>query len=293
MNLGGECKLERSEWRSFSSDTDTVAANLLETEWGTCRPDRLQRFLIALTQRTILQRGKMRAVMTRCIMSFGCPLDIRFRGCCYRIEGRNNLIDMGLLARPTYNGREIDFLVEAVKGGGVAVDIGSNVGLYALPLAKAAGPKGTVLAIDANPDMVRHLEYNALSSDLNNVKPLHMAVGGSDARVELRIRRDDVAIVGVEQSEAGSIRMKPLLSILKSAGIDRIDALKIDIEGHEDVALVPFLQQADDALLPHRIVIEKAGANGDYPGCVAEFDRLGYRLEGRTRNNSMYQRDKV
>ena len=43
--------------------------------------------------------------------------------------------------------------------------------------------------------------------------------------------------------------------------------------------------------LPPRLVMEYAGIDGgDYPGAAAELARLGYRLVGRTRNNSMYLR---
>lgn len=84
--------------------------------------------------------------------------------------------------------------------------------------------------------------------------------------------------------------MRPLLSIVQDVGLHRVDSLKIDIKGHEDAALVPFLQQAPEAYLPSRIVIERASPAGDYPGCAAEFERLGYKLIGRTPNNSMYER---
>jgi FkbM family methyltransferase len=269
----------------MDDDKDGTSSGLLREPWGFYAPGLLQRMMITVTQKTVLQRGALRARMTRLIMSLGTPLDISFRGCRYRIEGRNNLIETGLLTRPSYNGEEIDFLAAAVRDGGTALDIGSNVGLYALPLARAAGPNGRVLAIDANAEMVRHLSFNAKSSGLDNVTALHMAVGGSEARVNLRIRQDDVAIVSVEESATGTTRMLPLLRILSEAGLTRVDSLKIDIEGHEDLAMVPFLQGASEDLLPSRIVIERASATGDYPGCVAEFERLGYRLVSRTRNN--------
>ena len=279
-----------SAWRAFERDRDGLARDLFARPWGVYRPSGLQRSLILIMQKTILQRGIFRERMTRIIMSLGCPLDIEFRGCRYRIEGRNNLIERGLLTRPSYNAEEIEFLGQAVADGGVAVDIGSNIGLYSLPLARVAGATGTVLSIDANPEMVEHLMFNAKASGLGNLVMLNLAVGGEEAMVDLRIRQNDVAIVSVEQSDTGTTRMRPLLSIVQDAGLHRVDSLKIDIEGHEDAALVPFLQQAPEAYLPSRIVIERASPAGDYPGCTAEFKRLGYKLIGRTRNNSMYER---
>jgi len=76
----------------------------------------------------------------------------------------------------------------------------------------------------------------------------------------------------------------PLHQIVSEAGVTRVDALKIDIEGFEDTALVPYLQEAPEHLLPKRIVIEICAPETDYPGCLAEFNRLGYSgIEFRSR----------
>ena len=84
--------------------------------------------------------------------------------------------------------------------------------------------------------------------------------------------------------------MRSLADIVTSEGLDHIDVLKIDIEGHEDKALVPFFETMPEQFWPARIVIEFLPPS-DYPGCAAIFKTCGYRLVGRTRNNSMYQRD--
>lgn len=278
------------ETRAIHAGNDSADHTFFETEWGAHKPKFLQGFLIGLTRRTILQRGRLRHRMTNLITSLGRPIDVTFRNCKFRIEGRNNLIEYGLLTRPSYNGQEIDFLCDAVKDGGVALDIGSNIGIYSLSLAKAAGPKGRVLGIDANPEMIKHLNFNAKASGLTNITGINTAVGGTAGRVDLNIRLDDVAIVTVVDNDAGAFQMLPLMQIIRDEGLTRIDALKIDIEGHEDLAMVPFLQSAPDPLLPKRIVIEQCARNQDYPGCSKEFARLGYKLVGRSKNNSLYER---
>ncbi len=53
-----------------------------------------------------------------------------------------------------------------------------------------------------------------------------------------------------------SVPGKPLLSVLSEAGITAIDALKIDVEGAEDIVLAPFLRDAPASLLPRLILIE-------------------------------------
>lgn len=285
-----ENEAEASVWQKLQAGKNGTSVDLLNAPWGTYPPTFIQKLIILLTHKTILQRGALRKAMTKVIMSLSRPLDISFRGCNYRIEGRDNLIERGILTRPKYNDLEISFLEEPLRNGGVAIDIGCNIGLYALPLAKSAGPNGTVLAIDANPRMIELLEFNSRASGLENIVGLSVAVGSVEARADLEIRKGDSAIVRVQESDTGAIEMKPLISIVKDAGIQRVDSLKIDIEGHEDAALVPYLQTCPEELLPSRIVIERAAKTHDYPGCAAEFERLGFRLVGQTKNNSMYQR---
>ena len=67
--------------------------------------------------------------MTNWITSLGRPIDVTFRGNQYRIEGRNNLIEYGLLTRPSYNAQEIDFVSEPLQESGIAIDIGCNIGI--------------------------------------------------------------------------------------------------------------------------------------------------------------------
>ena len=275
-----------SIWRAANAEETGVPEAFFEAPFGTHSPRLFQRALIGLARRTPLHRGKMRHKLTNFIVGHGGPLDIRRNGCAYRIEGTNNLIEYGLLLHPNYNGPERKFLCAGLGPGKVALDIGCNVGLYALPLART-GAK--VVAIDANPSMIARIGFNAKSSGIDTVVPVHSAVGDTSGTVSLSIRADDVAIVHVSEDTEGTVPMRTLADILAEQGIDRVDALKIDIEGHEDKALAPFLADAPPEMIPDRIVIERAGPQ-DYPACFEQFQRLGFEVVGRTKSNSMYLR---
>ena len=47
-----------------------------------------------------------------------------------------------------------------------------------------------------------------------------------------------------------------LLDVLAGEGVDAVDALKIDVEGLEDVILAPFFRDAPPRLLPRLVIIE-------------------------------------
>jgi FkbM family methyltransferase len=279
-------------WRSVTAAEQSTRDADASLPFGHFAPNAVQHALIAMCRTTILKRGVFRGSMTRLILALGRgTLDIRFRGAAYRIRGEQNLIEYGLLLVPTYNGTDIDFLLEGAPEDAGFVDLGCNIGLYSLPLA-VARQQGRVVSVDANPKMITRIRWNAAASGLTNVTPVHAAVSDTDGRGDLMIRKDDVAIVAVQESAAGEMPIRTLSSILSEAGLTAIYGLKIDIEGHEDRALVPFLDTCAPEMMPRRIVIEHPEPQADYPGCTAAFARHSYRLVTRTRNNSLYSLDR-
>lgn len=261
--------------------------------FGRFAPSRWQNGLLALASRTVLRRGLFRPVVARLARAGGNrPLDIVFRDCAYRLHAPGGAIELGILLNPRYNAADIDFLLDGVEPGGVFVDIGANIGLFTLPLARKAGPEGRIVAIDANPRAARRLAWNAAASDIDTIAIFCVAVSDRDGAGSLSIRNEDDGTISLDEDDGGSVRVRTLASILREAGIGRIDGLKIDVEGHEDRALAPFLEAADEALLPRRIVIERppGGGEQDYPACAAALERRGYRLAGRSRNNSFHLR---
>lgn len=282
----------RGTWRSVTAEERSAEDADAGLPFGHFAPNPVQRALIALGRATVLRRGVFRGSLTRAILALGRgKLDLRFRGAAYRIRGESNLIEYGLLLVPDYNASDIDFLLDGAPPDAGFVDLGSNIGLYALPLA-VARPRGRVVAVDANPKMIARLRWNAAATGLANLTAVHAAVSDAEGRGDLVIRKDDVAIVAVQESAAGAMPIRTLSALVAETGLAAIHGLKIDIEGHEDRALVPFLDGAAPGLLPRRIVIEHPEPQADYPGCTAAFARHGYRLIGRSRNNSFYALDR-
>lgn len=290
-NAPGSAQEYAPGWRPLRAGESGRDPQVDAMPFGTFTPNLLQRSLIALGKATFLKRGIARGRWTKLIVKLGQPyIDINFRDAAYRITGRNNLIEYNLLLNPAYNSQDIDFLLEGAPQDAQFLDIGCNIGLYALSLAKAR-PTGRVLAIDANVDMVAQLSWNAHASGLANIEVVNAGVSDVNSTGELSIRKSDTAIVSVTETEGGSVPMRPLVDILEDHSITEIYGLKIDIEGHEDQALVPFFAAAPKALHPKRIVIETLKGGTDYPGSAEAFSENGYKLIARTKNNSLYARD--
>ncbi len=59
-----------------------------------------------------------------------------------------------------------------IPRGATVADVGAGAGYHSMRLARRVGPKGTVLATDVQPEMLRMLRDNARTEGIRNVKPL-------------------------------------------------------------------------------------------------------------------------
>lgn len=278
-------------WRILSNDEQTATNKYNHIKFGTFAPSYLQKIFIFIGQNSFLKRGLFRRRYSRMIFSLRKgPLDIYFRKCAYRLFGENNLIEYGILLDKKYNCLDLEFLLEGANLDSNFVDLGSNIGLYSQPLALAS-PNGMVLSIDANPLMKSRLLFNIQSTAIKNIQFVLSAVSNKIGKGSLKIRKDDIAIVAVDETIRSDIKINTLENIIKENKLKSIYGLKIDIEGHEDKALVPFLLNTTEALLPKKIVIEKLSKYSDYPECTLAFDKLNYKLISRSKNNSFYEKN--
>ena len=244
-------------WRILSNDEQTATNKYNHIKFGTFAPSYLQKIFIFIGQNSFLKRGLFRRRYSRMIFSLRKgPLDIYFRKCAYRLFGENNLIEYGILLDKKYNCLDLEFLLEGANLDSNFVDLGSNIGLYSQPLALAS-PNGMVLSIDANPLMKSRLLFNIQATAIKNIQFVLSAVSNKIGKGSLKIRKDDIAIVAVDETIQSDININTLENIIKESKLTSIYGLKIDIEGHEDKALVPFLLNTTETLLPKKIVIEK------------------------------------
>ena len=59
-----------------------------------------------------------------------------------------------------------------IPPGATVADVGAGAGYHSIRLARRVGPKGTVLATDLQPEMIRMLKQNAEAAGVTNIKPL-------------------------------------------------------------------------------------------------------------------------
>src|SRR6187431_2647840 len=129
--------------------------------FGAFAPTRAQAAIISLAQRSRLKRGAFRPMLSRLVNLLRAgPLDVQYQGASFRFYHQASATERGALFNPDYNLEELDFLRAHVPTGGVFVDVGANVGTYALALAQHVGARGKVIAIEPHPVTHARLKFN-------------------------------------------------------------------------------------------------------------------------------------
>ncbi|HMD37359.1 MAG TPA: FkbM family methyltransferase [Vicinamibacterales bacterium] len=136
-------------------------------------------------------------------------------------------------------------LVDAfVKPGMTVLDVGAHAGLYTMIAAKRARPGGRVIAFEPSARerarLERHLRINGLADV--TIEPI--ALGAVDGEVDLFVVEtnqtgcNSLRRVPGEHAVAARVAIRRLDAYAADHGIDRVDFVKMDIEGGERDALL-------------------------------------------------------
>jgi hypothetical protein len=81
------------------------------------------------------------------------------------------------------------------------------------------------------------------------------------------------------------IAVRPLADILLEQNVSRVDVIKVDVEGYEDRALLPYFDHAPREGWPRTILIETVLRHRWERECLAELGRRGYQRTAATSEN--------
>ena len=263
--------------------------------FGAFAPTRAQAAIISLAQRSKLKRGAFRPMLSRLVNLLRAgPVDVRYQGASFRFYHQTSATERGALFNPDYNLEELDFLRAHTPPGGVFVDLGANVGTYAMVLARQVGAAGTVIAVEPHPVTHARLAFNRAASGFAQVKLVAAAAGPSDGELMIETDGENLGashiVSGKPAGHAIRVPSLRLERILGDAGVTRVDALKIDVEGFEDRVLIGFFQQASPNLWPRAVVIEHLSRDEWQSDCIADMVARGFTEVGRNRSNTLLLR---
>lgn len=248
--------------------------------WGSYRPRGLAALGIGLTRRRIV-RGALRRYVGNAVSGSQPCFDITVDGIKMRCVTNDNPTEWGLtFTGVRQDGRSRTLILSDLKRGDVFVDVGANCGAFSLFAARLVGGEGRVIAIEPMPEMAERMRFNVATNGFSNIDIFETAVGPQSGSATLYVdetARGHSSMAPIDGYTRTTVPISTLKSIVENSGVGRIDALKIDIEGFEDRALLPFIATADRRFWPKRIFMETTWANRWDDDCVAGLIAVGYR----------------
>jgi FkbM family methyltransferase len=131
------------------------------------------------------------------------------------------------------------FLRNFLRPGMNVIDVGANIGYFTLLCARAIGPSGRVLAIEAEPETFLQLRANVALNDLDNVELLPVAAHRQSGLIEIWRNSNNFGGHSGYPIDADSSPI-PMQAVRLDDVLDPntpVDAIKIDIEGMDHAAV--------------------------------------------------------
>lgn len=240
-------------------------------------------------------------------------LDSSGNGECVRVVQGSKmnlpLADLGVARDLSIRGirerEETRLIQRLLEPGMTVIDIGANMGYYALMEARAVGPQGRVYAIEPEPRNYGLLVRNVALNKYGNVRTFPIGISNSTGSARLHISRHSnlhnlvSPIKPDETSSAVTIEVQCLDDFIREQGIDpaRVDLVRMDVEGWEAKILEGMrgLLRASAGL---RLFIEfHPGAIAGIPGHSLEqslslLDEYGFSIRyatGRATDGKRFQ----
>jgi FkbM family methyltransferase len=153
------------------------------------------------------------------------------------------VIDWSVVFFGEYEKHMRDLLERSLRVGDVAIDVGANVGVHTLTMARLVGPAGRVLALEPNPSALKRLRRNVELNALEQVAVVPCAAGAYATRLQLRVPAEDsreganpglASLVALETPHSVvEVDVQPLDAVLRVEPLGQVSLIKIDVQGYE------------------------------------------------------------
>jgi FkbM family methyltransferase len=198
------------------------------------------------------------------------------------VEGGKLLVSLDdYVGRAAYYVGDLDRKISAlidryVKPGDTVLDIGANIGLLSLRMAKRVGPSGTVHAFEPNPAVAGRLEATLASNRISNVRVHKLALGAESSILRLEVPADNAGAASLKRTKANLFHAYDVNVVpLDDLSLSNVSFVKIDVEGFEEEVLKGFSRTLKKSP-PKTIVFEQTEPSG----CFRLLRNAGYSLRG-------------
>jgi FkbM family methyltransferase len=195
--------------------------------------------------------------------------------------------------------REIDhykMLQEILEPGMKILDIGANIGYYAIMESLAIGPSGKITAIEPMLPNIEMLKRNVSLNNVTNIEVIHSAVSESTGTGQMYMStHSNLHTFHRDGSAFNYLASTPVdvpTITLRDAGARsgaRPDLIRMDVEGHEVEILRQLVDLVGEDVMSPRVIFEthltRYKEGNDFVPVLNGLFETGYRVRLASSSN--------
>ncbi|MFZ0677693.1 FkbM family methyltransferase [Candidatus Binatus sp.] len=177
-------------------------------------------------------------------------------------------------------------VMREVRAGDHIAEVGASVGLYALAFARRVGDAGQVTAFEPDPESASALEANVgVNGWQDKVTVIRAAVGQSSRQVRFASARGQESRIETRPEISDGVITVPMVTLDAALARQRVDVVKIDVEGFEQQVLQGARTiLTDQRRRPRAILVEVhpfawVDAGTTSASFLGLMDEMGFRVE--------------
>lgn len=173
-----------------------------------------------------------------------------------------------------------------IRKGDTILDIGASIGWYTCKVSKLAGDNGKIIAIEPNPRNYEYLKKNIEINNLNNIITINIGVWSYRKKINLLCEGYGSTLKFHNEIENVkrkiiTINVNTIDNIISELKLNKINLIKMDIEGSEVEALVGAknsLKKLDKLKLSIAAYHKNAFGVESYKILVPFLERLNFKI---------------
>ena len=168
---------------------------------------------------------------------------------------------------------------ELKLNNGVFIDVGANIGKYTIKIGNSLKMNGRVISFEPENDNFEMLKKNAKLNNLKNTTLINKALSDKKGKLKLYLAKGNLghhSLVEKVGEKYEEVEVDTLDNILKELKISKVDLIKIDVEGAENLVLKGALKTLENS---HPKIVFEAWDKNHLDKIKEVLEPLNYKIK--------------
>ena len=146
-------------------------------------------------------------------------------------------IDKQIINEGVFEPKTTNAIKHLIRPGDVVLDVGANIGYYTVIFSKLVGPSGKIFAFEPTKHFGDVLKQNIRANHLENIEIVNVGLSNKRQKLSIDIGPSSATLHSPAEFDViidhEEIPLLTLNDFVRLRQLEKIDFIKIDIDGHE------------------------------------------------------------